>query len=209
MMGIARTWYSPEVASRLPISIRPIVFASILCLLSGCASAPDNFYRLSADGELPAVRGAGGGALSIGLGPVKIPDYIDRAELVFESAANRFEIPSDHRWAGSLGKSVTSVLAADLGHRLETPAVYAYPWDPGVALRYSVPVRVRQFHAVSGGDAILDVSWEVRDAASGDTLQRGSELFREALTEEGYDGVVAAQSRLLGQLADAVADQLR
>jgi len=187
----------------------PIHLIPLCALLAGCAGTTDQFYRLSPDGELPAARAAGEAALPIGLGPVKLPDYIDRAELVFQSAENRFEIPPDHRWAGSLGDSVTEVLAADLGHRLNSAAVYAYPWDPSHAPRYSIPVRIRQFHAVSGGDAILDVSWEIRDPASSTTRQFGSEVFEEALMEEGYDGVVAAQNRLLGRLADAIADQLR
>ncbi|MGI9244275.1 MAG: PqiC family protein [Verrucomicrobiales bacterium] len=209
MMGLAEKLGVGDPARLARRCGRSALIVSVLILISGCSSVPDQFYMLSADGEPPAARAVAGTALSIGLGPVEIPDYIDRAELVFQSATHRFQIPSGHRWAGSLGDSVSGVLARNLSHRLESPSVYPFPWDPSQELRYTIPVRIRQFHAVSGGDAILDVSWELRDPATGKSLKLGSEVFKEALSEEGYDGLVAAQSRLLGQLADAIVAQLR
>ena len=175
--------------------------------LSACSSTPDRFYKLAADGKLPSSRSSND--LLIGIGPVKIPDYIDRAELVFQSAPNRFEVPPEHRWAGDLGKSFSNVLATNVGHRANTASVYSYPWDPALRPRYTVPVRVLQFHALSGGDAILEVSWEVLDGVTKKILRRGSQTFTEELSEEGYDGVVAAESRLVGQLADAIAAMIR
>jgi uncharacterized lipoprotein YmbA len=176
-------------------------------LLAGCAATPDRFYGLTADGTLPS--GATANALVLGIGPVDVPDYIDRDELVFQSSAHRYEVPAEHRWAGDLTDSVTGVLVSNLGHRLGTNAVHGYPWDSRLNPRYAVPVTIRQFHAVSGGDAVLDVGWEIRDGATGETVHRGAQVFSEPLTEEGYDGVVAAESRLLGQLADAIAAMLR
>lgn len=175
--------------------------------LAGCASTPDQFYMLSPDGVLPSSRS--GEELVIGIGPVSIPDYIDRPELVFQSAPNRFEIPPEHRWMGDLEKTVTSVLATNIGHRAGTASVYQHPWSASARPRYTVPVRIHQFHAMSGGDAILEVSWEILDGETREALHRGSKTFTEALADEGYDGVVAAESRLLGQLADAISTKLR
>jgi uncharacterized lipoprotein YmbA len=177
----------------------PILSLFYLIILSGCASTPDQFYRLTPDGALPASSSRN--ALSIGIGPIKLPEYLDRDELVFQSATYRFEIPAEHRWAGSLDKSIASVLATNLGHRLGTSAVQTYPSLSDEKPRYTVPVTIRQFHAVSGGDAILEANWEI----SGGANKRGSRTFTEPLREEGYDGMIAAESRLLGQLADAIA----
>jgi len=172
-------------------------------VVSGCSSSQDNFYLLTADGR-PAGTGADASKV-IGLGPVSLPDYIDRAELVFQSDANRFQVPPDQRWAGDLRENISDVLAINLGRRLSGSRVQEYPWDSISGLSYSVPVTIRQFHAVSGGDAILDVRWEIREGSNGEVLSRGSRLFTEGLSEDGYDGVVAAESRLLAQLAEAIA----
>jgi uncharacterized lipoprotein YmbA len=177
--------------------------------LVGCASTPDRFYMLSPDGRLPARSSNPLDDLVLGIGPVSLPDYIDRAELVFQSAPNRFEVPPDHRWAGDPEKTFASVLATNIGHRSDTASVFTFPWNPSLHPRYTIPVRVQQFHAISGGDAILEVSWQVLDGTTRAPLDRGAEIFTEALGEEGYDGVVAAQSRLIGQLADAISEMIR
>jgi len=181
-----------------------ILFSGFFAILiAGCSSSQDSFYLLTADGR-PASAGNRSSRL-IGLGPVSLPDYIDRAELVFQSDTHRFQVPPDQRWAGNLRENVSDVLAINLGRRKSGSRVQAYPWDPTGDVSYSVPVTIRQFHAVSGGDAILDVRWEIREGTGGKVVSRGSKVFTEGLSEEGYDGVVSAQSRLLAQLADAIA----
>lgn len=175
-------------------------------LFCGCRGTQDSFYLLTAEGTPSSTRAFNGKA--VGLGPVTLPDYIDRVELVFQSDTNRFQVPPDQRWAGDLRENISDVLTVNLGRRLKSSDVSGYPWQSGFEPRYSVPIRIRQFHAVSAGDAILDVRWEIREGANGKIISRGSKLFTEGLSEEGYDGIVAAESRLLGQLADAIAEAL-
>ncbi len=183
----------------------PLVALAAL-LPAGCSSTPDRYYLLTASSGAPP--SAAGGARSIGLGPVRIPDYIDRAELVFQSAPNRFEIPLGHRWAGALEPTITRVLAADLGASLGGRPVQPYPWDAGGRPAYTVAVNIGQFHSLSGGDAILDAAWSVIDGGSSTTLDSRTVTLREPLSEEGYEGVVAAQSRLLTRLAERIAATL-
>ena len=99
----------------------------------------------------------------MGLGPVALPAYIDRAQLVYQSGTNEFQVPSKASWAGPLGENVTQVLADDLGQHLHSGNVLRYPWAPNSKLRYQVVVNVEQFHSISGQEAILDVSWLVEE----------------------------------------------
>jgi uncharacterized lipoprotein YmbA len=69
-------------------------------------------------------------------------------------------------------------------------------------------VDIRQFHAISGGDAILDVAWRVQIPQTGEIIHRQNGSFRERIAGDGYEPVVAAESRLVAQLADAVAGSL-
>ncbi len=178
-----------------------IVFVGALAL--PCCVTPEKYYRLSAEGPVPG--NASGPAL--GVGPVTLPDYVDRGELVFESAPNSFEIPYEHRWAGNLRDSMTSVLGANLSRRLGTGNLHLYPWETGTPLRWQVRVEVTKFHALSGGDAVLEAGWRIDDEASGKRLNRRG-TFTEAVSGDGYAAVVAAESRLLGQLAEAIAGDI-
>ncbi len=134
-----------------------LVFPVALALVS--CSTPETYYRLSADGP-PPPTGAG---FALGVGPVSLPDYIDRAELVFQSTDERFEVPFERRWAGSLRDTTTRAIATNLARHLGTGNIHVYPWPPGTPLDYQVRVNVRQFHGRSGGDAILEATWTVED----------------------------------------------
>lgn len=177
---------------------RFIALCALACA-TGCA-AKDTHYLLTADGPAPSGAVA---RRAIGLGPVSIPDYVDRPELVFQRGANRFEVPANHRWTGSLEENVTGVLAANLARRVSGVAVRGHPW-PGAAPAVTIAVDIQRFHAVSGGDAVLEATWHV----SGRAARTHHGAFQEPLRRDGYDAMVAAQSRLLAMLADAIAASL-
>ena len=180
-------------------------FAAATLLLAGCGGKPQEYYRLSAVSGGPTR----GGGVAVGLGPVTLPAYVDRAQLVFQSGTNEFQVPAKASWAGPLGENVTQVLADDLGRRLDSGNVLRYPWPPNSSLRYQVVVNVEQFHSISGSEAILDVSWLVEEPASRQILSRHKASFHAPVQGDGYGPVVAAESQLLDQLAGAVARSVR
>ncbi len=173
--------------------------------LSACGSKQE-YYRLSAE---PAAAAQGkNSSISLGVGPISLPAYIDRSELVFQSGTNEFQIPPNVSWAGSLQASIASVLAGDLQELLGAREVLTFPWPAGRAPHRRVALDIRQFHGISGSDAILDVSWRIEDAG-GSALSHGNGSFHEPIHGDGYAAVVAAESRLLSQCAAAITRSLR
>lgn len=177
----------------------------LLSVLLGACSSGEKYYRLSADGPLPA----NAGGVSIGVGPVTLPDYIDRGELVFQSQDNRFEIPYEHRWAGNLRATTTRVIGTNLARLIGTGNLHLYPWDAGTSMAYQVKVEIRQFHAVSGGDAILQCTWTVLARGGGGIVAKRIGNYTEPVRGDGYEAVVAAESRLLSQLSRDIAKSFR
>ena len=173
-------------------------------LLAGCGSKQE-YYRLSA---APPAATQGGSSLSLGVGPISLPSYIDRSELVFQSGPNEFQIPPNVSWAGSLQENIAAVLARDLQAELGAKEILTYPWPAGRSPRRRVVLEVRQFHGISGSEAILETGWRIEDASS-QTIYRGSGAFREPIEGDGYGAVVAAESRLLEQCASTIAKSLR
>jgi uncharacterized lipoprotein YmbA len=179
-----------------------LLFVSLL--VTGCGSKQE-YYRLSA--EAPAVQ-TGESSLSIGVGPVSLPGYIDRSELVFQNGPNEFQIPPNVSWAGSLRDNVAAVLARDLQQTLRAREVVTMPWPAGASPHRRVALDIRQFHGISGSEAILEASWRIENE-NGETLSRNSGTFHEPINGDGYAAVVSAESRLLAQCAAAVAAALR
>ena len=173
--------------------------------LAGCGGSSQKYYQLASDG--PAPTGISG--LAVGVGPVTLPAYVDRAELVFQSGPNEFKVPADAHWAGSLKESISRVLAADLGRRLHSGNVLSFPWNPDAHLRYQIAVDISQFHSISGQGAILEVAWRVETPDGKTSLRRGNGIFHAPVVGDGYDPVISAENNLLAQLADAMAATLR
>jgi uncharacterized lipoprotein YmbA len=177
----------------------------LLVLLTACGGTGENYYRLNATAV--AHTGGSNSALSVAIGPVSLPGYIDRAEVVFASGPNEFQIPTNALWVGSLRENISRAVAADLGQVLASRDVRA-GFEPGFKPRYRVALDIRQFHGISGQEAILDLSWRIQNGASGETVSRHSGGFREPIIGDGYAPLVAAESRLLAQCAAAIAKSL-
>jgi len=159
---------------------------------------------LSSEGAAPT-----GGGMGIGVGPVTLPAYLDRPNLVLQEADNQLTVAESHRWAGDLGDDVTRTMAANLGRQLKTGNVRSYPWDSDLGLRYQVSLEVRQFHGNAEGDAVLEVTWRVYSIPDHGLVATRSWSGTEPLATDGFNALVAAQSKLLARLAVEIAGSLR
>lgn len=177
----------------------------IACLtLVGCGTGARSFYMLTSDGPAPSGSGMG-----IGVGPVALAEYIDRPNLVIAEAENQLGIAENHRWAGELPASVARVTAANLGRRLNTGNIQTWPWRGDDGLRYQVTLDIRQFHGAADGHAVIEAGWRAFALPERRIVASRTFVDREPLATDGYQPLVAAQSRLLSRLADDIAAALR
>jgi uncharacterized lipoprotein YmbA len=144
----------------------------------------------------------------VAIGPVSLPGYIDRAEVVFASGPNEFQIPTNALWAGSLRENISHAVAADLGRVLGSDEVRA-GLESGSQSRYRVALDIRQFHGLADRKRFSILPGASKAARARKTISRHSGSFREPIIGDGYAPLVAAESRLLGQCAAAIAKSLR
>jgi hypothetical protein len=184
-------------------TLRLALTCLLLPLLAACTSAPKSYYVLTPEGPAPS-----GGGPGIGVGPVSIPAYLDRPNLVFQESGNRLAIAESHRWAGDLENNIAAVIAANLGRRLSTGNVRTYPWSDDGGLRHQVSIDIRQLHGTADGDAILEAAWRVYSLPDRRMTASKSWSATEPLADDGYDALAAAQSRLLARLATEISRSL-
>ena len=179
--------------------------SAILCLiLAACGAGPKSYYMLSADGPTPTQGGQG-----IGVGPVMISGYIDRPNLVLQEQPNQIAIASDHLWAAPLDTSIARVTATNLGRRVGTSDVRVYPWQRDGGLRHQVTIDVREFHGTADGHAVMEAGWRVFALPERRLVASRTFTGREPLELDGYQPLVAAQSRLLSRMADDIANAIK
>ena len=99
--------------------------------------------------------------LSIGIGPVSFPDYLDRQQIVIRTGPNEISFSEFDRWAEPLKNNFMRVFKEDLVERLRTDNIFVYPWPPGAVFEFQVSAEVTRFDAHPGDSAKLDVQWMI------------------------------------------------
>jgi uncharacterized lipoprotein YmbA len=183
-----------------------------LLILAACAgSKPSKFYILSASsapGQSEQAPAAATG-VSIGVGPVKIPDYLDRVQIVTRSTANALELAEYDRWAEPLDRSLPRLLAENLSALLPADNVVAFPWSGPAHVDYQVVVEVLQFDGTLGQKAWLEARWTILGEGGKQVRSRGNANLSESVGNASHEALVSGWSKALGGLSREIAASLR
>lgn len=185
----------------------------ILCLalsLAGCAQIqPSRFYTLATTKiETPTAKRDK--QLMIGLGPVTLPEYLNRPDLVTRSGQTQMELAELDKWAEPLESLVSRTLAEDLLVLVAAKDVVPVPQRRDINLDRVVEVDIIRFDADETGHVVLDARWRVY-GRNGDRLLISS---RSTVSEQGapppdYNAIVTAMSNALTQLSREIAAAIR
>lgn len=176
-------------------------------LLAGCAtSPPERFYTLDPPPAAGPAVAATAFRHSIVVGPVTLPERVDRPQMVVRSAPNRVELLEQHRWAEPLKSAIPRVLAAQLSRLLGGANVAAYGQNSLTEADYRVVVDVERFEGAPGESATVDARWSIH-SAKGDA-RSGRSTITAATAGPGYEGLAAAYGRAAAGLAQEIAAAL-
>jgi uncharacterized protein len=143
--------------------------------------------------------------ISLGVGPVRLPAYLDRREIVMRVAPSRFDLSENDRWAEPLDENLTHVLTQNLSILLGSDQIIPYPWPLDQKPHYRVEIQVLRFESNSAGEAQLSARWAVIDDTGKETPNlKASRLTRRA-KEKSTDGAVAALSETVADLSREIA----
>jgi len=196
--------------------------ALALLLLSACASTPPStFYTLTPIPEAAGRAGdIAGGDISVGLGPVSFPQFLDRPQIVLRDAANQLEVNEFHRWGGAVQDDFLRVWGENLGYLLGTSRVVLFPSESRAPLDFRVPAEVLAFEGSATGAAVLKVRWSVMDDRERRNIIAREDAYScpirgvaagndvQATAAARYAAVVAAMSQCLGDFSRDVASAL-
>jgi uncharacterized protein len=178
--------------------------------LTGCASSPnESFYTLSAgvpvNGATPA---SGESAYSVAVGPITLPEVVDRPQIVLRASPNEVIIVELHRWAEPLRSEIPRIIADNLTADLNVKRVAAYPQSAGDNADYRVLVDIQRFDSTMGESVTIDALWTVKRVSDG-ALRTGRSMARESTGGGTYEAVVAAHSRALATISHEIAEAIR
>lgn len=179
-----------------------------LIILSGCASTgPARFYTLNSisSADIQEKISLADKSIAIGIGPVEIPDYLDRPQIVTRTSRNELKLSDFNRWAGSLKGDISRVLAKNLSALLSLNNVYVYPWKSYIPVNYQIIVDITGFDGTPGGDVFFKANWSILGENGKKALLSDSSSYSEQINGQGYNALVAAESRILERLCRDIA----
>jgi uncharacterized lipoprotein YmbA len=182
------------------------VLGTVSCVSIGGRGSPDTqHYVLSPVVEAPSGATASPAApLVVGVGPVSLPAYLDRPQLVTRPAPDRLDVKEFAQWGEPLRDAVTRVVAVNLARLLPDSQVVKFPWRSTEKIRYRVILDIEQMDGPAGGDVALDARWRILDPSGREVVARVSRLSEPA----GPETAAAAMSRALGALSRDIAREL-
>ncbi len=191
---------------------RSALWLLLATVVSACVNlgpgTPPSAPTYVLEATVPAVQLSSSG-IPIGVGPVTIPGYLDRNEMVSREAANQLRVDARHAWGAPLNQEVLRVLGENLSRLLDSDRVIVWPWTPQREIVVRIPVQVLQFEPVAGKGVVLVARWELLSPGATKVLfTRQSEIV-EPVSESGPGPCAAAMSRALAVLAGQIAEAVR
>ncbi|RLJ65204.1 PqiC family protein [Sulfurisoma sediminicola] len=190
-------------------------FAALAALLGGCSSAPaTRFYTLdpvvaspSAGPQESAARVAK--PLTIVVTDVRLPQYLDRPQIVTRGSDQRLRFAEYEHWGGNLRDEMIRILAENLGRLLPGDRVIAAPHPVPLQPDYRLALEVQRFERDADGRVQLIARWWLTRSADLAPLASPAASFAgSAIGDSSIDALVQSMSAVYGELAQAIARSL-
>ena len=194
----------------ISLGVLPVVLGGCVNLGGGTQQATkfyvlNSLYSSKVDIETEGVKDN----LTIGVGPVNLPQYVNRPQIVTRTSQNELEVAQFARWAEPLEDNFSRVIAENLTILLPTDRVIVYPWKRTITMDYQVAVEVTRFDGALGGGVSMRTRWTLLGDDSKEILLRRQSSFKGHIDTESYEALVSAQSQMLAQLSRQIAEAIQ
>ncbi|MGY6277212.1 PqiC family protein [Methylomonas sp. MgM2] len=179
----------------------------LLISQSACigTTPPSQFYLLE-----PAPVGINQAAVAapnkpaISLAPIRIPRYLDRAQIVTATGKNTYRLDELHRWAEGLDDNMTRVVLQNLSDMVPADVVVSRH-ERGSKMR--LVVTILEFHIDSAEQAVLSAQWQI--SKGDETLLSRQQTYKLPADKDDVPAEVEALNQCLNQLSRDIATALK
>jgi len=184
------------------------LFAASLCFLVACAGnkRPTQFYLLKSlkVGDLQQQPGITGSV--IGIGPVSLPKYLDRPQIVTFTGDFTISISEFHQWAEPLQNNFIRVLMENLSALLPNSQFESYPWKSSARVNHHISVSIDHFD-LNPESALLVAHWAIKTGTDG-TQQNHNARIEKPIPDAQHKSKVSALSKLIALLSTEIAESI-
>lgn len=195
------------------MSPRPLLALAALCTACSISSPPVRWYTLRSDTEarLGEAQVDADAEVSLGVGPIELPDPLERPHIVTRVAPHRVEAAEHHRWAGGFHQELGATIAAEIAESAGAAGpirVAAMPWPAWFAPTHRVAVDVSRFDGTLGGEIVLEARWALTGASVRQLIAVRHVRIVEPVDGADFTAYVAAMERAARALAREIAAEV-
>lgn len=183
------------------------------CLGKG-TQKPTEFYLLQPlSPSIEEQRAVEGEGIVLGIGPVRVREYLNRPQIVTRTSTNEITIHEFHYWGEPLSTNLTAILAQNLSVLLSTDRILIFPYrsKQELPLEYQVVVEVIRFDGEPGVEASLLVQYYIVEFEENQRRKIVSKQpsFSRPLADKSFETLVATMSELVADLSRDIAKKIR
>ena len=197
----------------LYITKRLLKYTFLSCLtflILSCtkSSKPVEYYMLDASVGIDNNQTLNGDeGPMIGLGPIRLPEYLDRFQMVVAVSENKYKLIDGHRWAEKLDQNISLALFKTLPTQLGTDRMIRYPWPQRPGVDFQVKIDILELNIDQDGQSQLVAQWSIK--SKDETILNKRSTFTAQASTTDIDKMVQAQSECLTKLGQEIVTNLK
>ncbi len=177
----------------------------LLALLSSvaCQHSPrKEYFALSANPIDFTVTDQTPSNFSVGIGPINIPEYLQRTNIAYWQNPNQLILLQNHYWAETLERGITRVVALELQALHHDWHIVQFPWTGAQRPLYSIKIDIHRLdafadHAVIQAN-IIWINLQTKQIISSQRIHRRQDCAANSAA------IAKAYSELLQQTLRAI-----
>jgi len=187
---------------------KPFVVTLLMLMIAGCGTSPAVHYFVLDTIDIAFVKDPDNLPV-LALGPLRMPEYLNRSQMVTRGSGAELVIDDVNRWAEPLDDAIHNILASNVDGLLESMIVLAYPSGALLATDYRLVGRIARFDPAQDGLIVLEVQWGVADTDGDKLVVPRRSRYESQATEPGNPGSIAhAMSDVLAQFSHDIASEI-
>lgn len=160
--------------------IRLMTAAMAVMIFFGCAgkSDPARFYQILSSRKLVSqeIFDAATPVPVLSVGPVLLPAYLDRPQIVSRSDDSRLSLAEFDKWAEPLEDNISRIILSELTRQFKDRKIALVPWRQETFSAGQLSIAVLQMDNSEQGDAVLVTRWTLTDPGGNMLVSRISSL---------------------------------
>ncbi|MDD5155765.1 MAG: PqiC family protein [Candidatus Omnitrophica bacterium] len=190
-----------------------MIYAIFAFMSAGCISVSGSpnprFYMLSSvdrDKASPVLNIPASTIIEIG--PVTIPPYLDRPQMVTQDKNKMVTFAEFDRWGEPLDSGLERLLVENLTLMLPGASLQMFPSNFAIPLNYQVIISVVQLEGDLSKDLLFITQWSIIDSQNRKMVLTKRSQFTCPIKPHNYSGLAGALSAACVSLSSEIAENL-